>query len=276
MLNSFKKFCNDVKIPCKEVNPNDYFNDSLCDGAFLTKEYTYDAHILRDYFLEELEKYKNVRILYDQKITGIRKTDGIWEVRTDDALYYTEFILNNTYAGINEIQKLVGYEPFKIKYELCEIILCEVNDALRDIGLTVMDGPFFSVMPFGKTGYHSLTSVSFTPHMTSYTSTATFEIQDKSEGLFTADNLYNCNDCPCKPESAWPYMSQLAKKYMNPKFKIDYKGSLYSMKPIMKASEIDDSRPTMIRVESVAPAFVFILRGKINGIYDLVEVLGYV
>ncbi len=273
---AFKKFCNDVKIPCKEVNPNDYFNDSLCDGAFLTKEYTYDAHILRDYFLEELEKYKNVRILYDQKITGIRKTDGIWEVRTDDALYYTEFILNNTYAGINEIQKLVGYEPFKIKYELCEIILCEVNDALRDIGLTVMDGPFFSVMPFGKTGYHSLTSVSFTPHMTSYTSTATFECQDKSEGLCTADNLYNCNDCPCKPESAWPYMSQLAKKYMNPKFKIDYKGSLYSMKPILKASEIDDSRPTMIKVESVDPAFVSILSGKINGIYDLDEVLGYV
>ena len=170
----------------------------------------------------------------------------------------------------------MGYEPFKIKYELCEIILCEVNDALRDIGLTVMDGPFFSVMPFGKTGYHSLTSVSFTPHMTSYTSTATFECQDKSEGLCTADNLYNCNDCPCKPESAWPYMSQLAKKYMNPKFKIDYKGSLYSMKPILKASEIDDSRPTMIKVESVDPAFVSILSGKINGIYDLDEVLGYV
>ena len=54
-------------------------------------------------------------------------------------MYQTEFILNNTYAGINEIQKLMGYEPFKIKYELCEIILCEVNDALRDIGLTVMD-----------------------------------------------------------------------------------------------------------------------------------------
>ena len=142
--------------------------------------------------------------------------------------------------------------------------------------MTVMDGPFFSVMPFGKTGYHSLTSVSFTPHMTSYTSTATFECQDKSEGLCTADNLYNCNDCPCKPESAWPYMSQLAKKYMNPKFKIDYKGSLYSMKPIMKASEIDDSRPTMIKVESVDPAFVSILSGKINGIYDLDEVLGYV
>lgn len=273
---AFKKFCHDVKIPCKEVNPNDYFHHGLCDGAFLTKEYTYDAHILRDYFLDELEKYKNVRILYQQKITEIRKVSNVWEVKTEDALYQTEFILNNTYAGINEIQKLMGYEPFKIKYELYEIILCEVNDALRDIGLTVMDGPFFSIMPFGKTGYHSLTSVSFTPHMTSYTSTAKFECQDKNEALCTEDNLYNCNDCPNKPESAWPYMSQLAKKYMNGKFKFNYKESLYSMKPILKASEIDDSRPTMIKIENVDPTFVSILSGKINGIYDIDEVLGYV
>ena len=27
-----------------------------------------------------------------------------------------------------------------------------------------MDGPFFSIMPFGETGLHSLTSVTFTPH----------------------------------------------------------------------------------------------------------------
>ena len=68
--------------------------------------------------------------------------------------------------------------------------------------------------------------------MTSYTSTAKFECQDKNEALCTEDNLYNCNDCPNKPESAWPYMSQLAKKYMNGKFKFNYKESLYSMKPI--------------------------------------------
>ena len=272
---AFKKFCSDVNIPCKEVNPNDYFNTGVCDGAFVTKEYTYDAHILKNYFLNEIERYKNVKILYNQQINSVKNMGDFWKIKTDDALYETEFILNNTYAGINEIQKLMGYEEFKIKYELCEIILCEPNDALKDIGLTVMDGPFFSIMPFGKTGYHSLTSVSFTPHLTSFEKTASFECQDRSNGLCTANNLYNCNDCPGKPDSAWPYMSQLAKKYINPKFKFNYTNSLYSMKPILKASEIDDSRPTMIKVETTNPTFVSVLSGKINGIYDLDEVLGY-
>ena len=48
----FQKFCKDADIPCEPLSVNRYFKEGSCDGAFLTKEYTYDAHILRDYFLE--------------------------------------------------------------------------------------------------------------------------------------------------------------------------------------------------------------------------------
>jgi hypothetical protein len=45
------------------------------------------------------------------------------------------------------------------------------------------------------------------------------------------------------------------------------------MKPILKASEVDDSRPTVIRYHSRNPDFVSVLSGKINTVYDLEEVL---
>ena len=45
------------------------------------------------------------------------------------------------------------------------------------------------------------------------------------------------------------------------------------MKPILKASEIDDSRPTVIRSFSEVPRFVSVLSGKINTVFDLDEVL---
>jgi hypothetical protein len=45
------------------------------------------------------------------------------------------------------------------------------------------------------------------------------------------------------------------------------------MKPILKASEIDDSRPTVIRTFSTKPTYVSVLSGKINTVYDLDEVL---
>ncbi len=270
----FEQFCKNANIRCDSVNPNKYFQSGMCDGAFLTEEYTYDASILRDHFLNEISNYPNVEIRYHARISEIRKTETHYQLLMENGdKFETDFLLNATYASTNQINQMLGYEPFKIKYELCEIILCDVNKKLKDIGITVMDGPFFSIMPFGKTGYHSLTSVTFTPHITSYDSVPTFECQSRSNGFCSPNQLGNCNDCPAKPESAWPYMSNLAKKYMKEEYGFEYKQSLFSMKPILKASEIDDSRPTVIKVFSVKPTFVSVLSGKINTVYDLDEVL---
>ena len=53
----------------------------------------------------------------------------------------------------------------------------------------------------------------------------------------------------------------------------EFNHTLYSMKPILLASEIDDSRPTVIRQFSNEPTFVSVLSGKINTVYDLDNVL---
>lgn len=75
------------------------------------------------------------------------------------------------------------------------------------------------------------------------------------------------------PNSAWPYMSNLARKYLRDEYGFQYSHSLFSMKPILKASEIDDSRPTVIKQFSSKPTFISVLSGKINTVYDLDEVL---
>ncbi len=271
----FVKFCKEANIKCEEVAVDKYFNKNMCDGAFLTKEYTYDAKILLGMLMREIEKLSNVKIMYNSRIQSIKKRDSEYVITLlNGESYSTEFVLNATYASVNQVNKMAGYDAFKIKYELCEIILCNVNDALRNVGITVMDGPFFSIMPFGKTGYHSLTSVTFTPHMTSFEDVPTFDCQGKCKQDFCSPTqLGNCNDCIAKPESAWDYMSNLARKYMKNELEFEYDHSLFSMKPILKASEIDDSRPTVVKEYSNSPTFVSVLSGKINTVYDLDEVL---
>ena len=253
----FRRFCAAAKIRCDDVAPERYFNNGMCDGAFLTTEYTYDAQVLKNWFLEQLAKLPNVQVLYSHKPDKIEKAGSVWRVTAGDTTVEAPFILNATYAGVNDIHAMLDLPPFKIKYEKCEIILCTVDERLKNTGITVMDGPFFSLMPFGQTGLHSLTSVTFTPHETSYDAVATFP----------------CNECPAKPQSAWPYMSQLARKYLKEEYGFAYQGSLFSMKPILKASEIDDSRPTVVRVMNTEPMLVSVLSGKINTVYDLDEVL---
>lgn len=270
----FIKFCNSSNIPCDDINPTKYFNSGMCDGAFLTREYTYDADILKEYFVKQISKYPNIEVKYNARIKQIEKISNHFEITLESGeVYSSDFLLNATYASTNQIMDKLGYEHFRIKYEICEIILCNVNDKLQNIGITVMDGPFFSIMPFGKTGYHSLTSVTFTPHVTSFDSLPTFDCQKKSNGYCSPTQLGNCNYCSAKPESAWVYMSNMAKKYLKEEYAFEYAGSLFSMKPILKASEVDDSRPTVIRQFSNDPIFISVLSGKINTVYDLDGVL---
>ncbi len=271
----FKDFCKAVNIPCEEIYVGKYFKEGMCDGAFRTREYTYDAMILKEHLLNELERFGNaVEIVYNTRIISIEKHTDFFYLATDNNKgYEAKFVLNATYAGINQILEMAGFEKLGIKYELCEIILCNVDDKLKNTGITVMDGPFFSIMPFGKTGFHSLTSVTFTPHMTSHDKIPSFSCQKESAGYCSKKRLGNCNDCPAKPDTAFPYMSNLARKYMLDDYGFEYEKSLFSMKPILASSEIDDSRPTIIRTYSHNPTFVGVLSGKINTVYDLDEVL---
>lgn len=271
----FRKFCRDAGIRCDDVAVSKYFKPGMCDGAFLTTEYTYDAMILRDHLLAEIRQMgESITMMFGVRLERVEKGQDVYRLFTEEqGAFETPFLVNATYASVNQVQALLGQEPFGIKYELCEIIICSVAPQLKDTGITVMDGPFFSIMPFGKTGYHSLTSVTFTPHVTSYDALPTFGCQGRSGGFCSPQRLGNCNDCPAKPASAWSYMSGLARKYLREELGFQYEYSLFSMKPILKASELDDSRPTLVRTVTQQPTFVSVLSGKINTVYDLEEVL---
>ncbi|MCR5487980.1 MAG: FAD-binding oxidoreductase [Lachnospiraceae bacterium] len=271
----FEAFCHAAGIYCEPLSPNAYFQEGMCDGAFLTEEDTYDAMLLKEYFLEELRILPGVEILCGVRLKAVSREEGRYRISfsRNGSLEEAEtgFLLNASYASANQVLSLAGADLFGIKYELCEIILCKAGRSLKKLGLTVMDGPFFSIMPFGKTGWHSLTAVTFTPHVTSYEPLPSFPCQEGTS--CSPRQLENCSLCPRRPESAWPYMSRLAHKYMKPEHEFQYEKSLYSMKPILKSSEVDDSRPTVIRINSENPKMISVLSGKINTVYDMDEYL---
>ncbi|MEG1418159.1 MAG: FAD-dependent oxidoreductase, partial [Oscillospiraceae bacterium] len=141
----FRRFCLASDIRCDDISPSRYFNSGLCDGAFLTTEYTFDAALMRDKLCAQLSALSNVEIICGAAVTSIERKREVYEVTAGAAKYEAPFVLNATYASVNQMLALAGLEPFKIKYELCEIILCTVSDPLRNVGITVMDGPFFSI-----------------------------------------------------------------------------------------------------------------------------------
>ena len=68
--------------------------------------------------------------------------------------------------------------------------------------------------------------------MTSYGETPDFSCKKggSCEGFF----LGNCNDCPNRPDSAWEYMSALARKYIRDEYAFTYEKSLFSHEAHLK------------------------------------------
>lgn len=269
----FSKFAKACDIRCEEILPTKYFQAGFIDGAYLTEEFAFDSNKIKEFLIEKLSASEKVEIIYGVRISSIENTGKTYLVKLqEDKSYEAATLLNATYASTNQITNLAALDGFKIKYEICEMILGNPTSNLNNVGLTVMDGPFFSIMPFGLSSYHSLTSVTFTPHITSHEKLPRFPCQ-KENVPCTPLSLSNCNTCPNRPKTSWNYMYALMKKYVNTDIDFLYSHSLFSIKPILMESEIDDSRPTVIRELTDTPRFISVLSGKINTIYDLEGVL---
>lgn len=268
----FLKFCEFCNIPAIEINPEIYFNPNTVEGAYETQEYAFDPKILGDILLENNERFEKFHLYLNKRIVGVGGDNCYYNLKLEDGSEIkTRGVINCTYASVNQTLHLFDFEMLDLKYEIAEIILCKVNRDLQDVGITVLDGPFFSIMPFG-TKIHSLSSVEFTPHKTSFNKLPIFECQEKNP-LCTQYTLQNCNTCPAKPGTAFVYMNQLAKKYLKSTTTIIYESPLFAIKPILMISELDDSRPTVIRKYSDSPLFVSILSGKINTVYEIGKVI---
>lgn len=251
--NQFRYFCKLINAPCKEVDLP--FMKDTVEASFETMEYSFDAKIMRDYLLDK----NKANIFYSTKIEMV---EGEYILYTNNGVFKTKEIINTTYASTNQISELFNLEKFNIKYEICEIILCNVPDKFKDIGVTIMDGPFCSIMPFGLTGKNTLTSVTYTPHKTSFEQLPTFDCQNNKCTKYSLDN---CNTCENRPKTAFKEMNDTLMKYVD--IDVKYIDSYFAIKPILTDTEKTDARPTVIK--RLAPHFLSVLSGKISTIYDL-------
>jgi hypothetical protein len=271
--NQFEKFCDYIDIPLKSIDPGLHFNKNRVEAAFETDEFSFDTEKIRNWLIEQLQQIKNVSLFFGLNLNAVEIVQNQYKLSfNDDTSITTPAVINATYASTNSILDKFNLSPIPLKYELCEMILIRPNRFLENVGLTIMDGPFLSLMPFGLTGFHSLSSVNYTPHCPSNEPLPTFKCQDFRKDCTPAD-LKNCNDCPVRPLSAWPYMKQQAKIYFNEQIDFSFEQSLFAVKTIISSSEVDDARPTLFQTNSEIPFFMTVLAGKVNTIYDLEEML---
>lgn len=260
----FVRFCKEIgaKIEPADQSLRQLFEPHLIEEVFLVEEYAFDASKLANWAEQEL-KGCGVEIHLEARVTAISKGDNLLKVvmrenNGSECEMASRYVFNCTYSGLNQFAGDFPGTRTHLKQEITEMALMQVPPVLKKLGITVMDGPFFSMMPFPARGLHTLSHVRYTPHMH----------WNDQRGI---DPYQKLNDY--ERATRVDRMVRDAARYLPAVRDAKYVDSLFEVKTILVKNEGDDGRPILFEKYAELPGCYSVLGGKIDNIYDVLEKL---
>lgn len=256
----FKKFCQHIEAEYSEAPKQiqNLFNPRLVEDVFVVKEYAFNAKKLAEVLKRKLAE-SGIEIRYQTTAMRVSQVDGDKvKVNLDSGQSLTAgLVFNCTYSQINTLLEQSDLARLPLKHEITEMALIDVPPELKDLGVTVMDGPFFSAMPFPARSLHTLSHVRYTPQ---YSWSDKDEHQDGEKVLSQMGRRSN-----------FTYMLKDAQRFIPSLQAAQQVDSLYEVKTVLLQNEVDDGRPILFRQDYGIKNFSVIMGGKIDNIYDILE-----
>jgi len=255
----FQLFCERIEAPLQAAPPEvrRWFSNDWVDDVFRVREAVFNADRLREAMEQRLRTAGVVVRLGTPAARLEKKADGWTVVLADGSGLDSPRVYVCGYAGMNRLLADSGLPVIPLKQEWTEMSLVEVPEALRRSAVTVMCGPFFSLVPYPlEKGFHTLSHVRYTP----------LAAWSESDTRLAPEH-------PATPASRFPFMVRDAARYMPALRDLRHVDSIWQMKSILPASEVDDSRPILFRRDHGGPGLTCILGGKIDNVYDMQQEL---
>ncbi len=258
----FAGFCRRVGAPVREASSSAraLFERDLIEEVFQVPEYAFDAAGLRQVLELKLSE-EDVSVRVNTRAVSIEQcTQGELCVKLDDGQELdADQVFNCTFANINTVLQQSGLPQLDFRHELAEIALVRPPKIILPLGVTVMDGPFFSTMPFPAEQLYSFTHVRYTPHMS----------WSASDQIATGDITSASN----VPESRFTQMLKDSVRYMPVLQQCEYVRSLFEVKTTLGASERNDGRPILFKRDYGFPGLHIVMGGKIDNVFDILRSL---
>ena len=233
-------------------------NPWYVEDVFAVEERVFDADGLRS-AMEARVGAAGVDVRLGARAVSVRKEGGrlaamVRSAGNAEDEIVADAVFSCVYAATNHLLLESGVAPVPLRHELAEIALVEPPEEVAGLGVTVMDGPFFSIMPFPPRSLHSVSHVRHTPRME----------WDGADGSGARDPDATC-------ASSWPLMVKDAARYVPVLSKCRRRDSLWEVKTILPTSESSDSRPVLFKPDHGLKGFHCVVGGKIDNIYDMME-----
>jgi hypothetical protein len=257
----FHRMFRDTGAPIQAASASQsaLFDENMIEAVFACHETAFDYSILEKILSARLGSAGLEVRLATEVLTLIDSQTRIVAGLSDGSEVTARYAFNITYSNINVVLEKANLPRAQIKHELVELVLVTPPSELYKIGITVMDGPFFSCMPFPAENLYSLTHVRYTPH-----ESWTDDTGSVAPRILAPEHL---------PRSRATHMIKDGQRYLPSLAYSQYKKSLFEVKSVLVKNEDDDGRPILFQKNPADSRVVSILGGKIDNIYDLFDLV---
>jgi glycine/D-amino acid oxidase-like deaminating enzyme len=258
----FERFCAAIGAPLKPAPAalGALFDPLSVEAVYLAEEPTFDYARLAGRAERTLREAGIEAWLSTDAVAVNSRANGSVEVelqgRDGVERLTTRYVFNCTYSRLNHLGGSFPNTVTPLKHEIAELALVEMPPELRGVGITVMDGPFFSALPFPARGLHSLSHVRHTPH-------AHWADSPESDPHLRLAAHGTPTRATRMLRDAARYVPAIADARLVESF--------YEVKTVLAKNESDDGRPILFERHERCPECFSILGGKIDNIYDILE-----
>ena len=247
----YKNFCDDVSIPYEERMPSeDFWNKENIEGGFKVSEPIYDLEMLKRILKKEVSELR-INIFNDSAMIGFDEANGsdtgykihCLEKGVKGRVHDADIIVNATYAYSNNILKILGLEKDMTMYHLqkTEVVIARSKEQIPS--LTVMDGPFVTLLPLTNCKDLGLFLVYDVVN----------SVLEQEEGYFLDDKISHTTN--------WSKMQNHGEKYFPFFGRLEYIASNYGSRPV-PIEVVGDSRETRIKHHEKLPGIYSLFEGK--------------
>jgi hypothetical protein len=260
---AFIKFCDVLGLSYSVIDLNSLSVkiDGCCLGIFC-HETILDSDILRNILRAKIINSKRVTLSCNTAVASIKKRSHQYQLTfLSDTLQIQSFdaVVNCSYASINTLTEQLGHEVCEEQYEYTVVPIISLD--MPPTSITIMDGPFMTLFPYGKTNKFLLYHVDYSVIKTEITKTLNPDWLDPHTSPLSKMDQYKHFETMMK--SCTKYVPALASAKLC--------GYLQSPRMVLPKHEQDDARPSF--VNDYGEGYFTIFSGKIDRSLSIADLI---
>lgn len=247
----FFKFCDEAGLAYQAIDPMDFpipVRNVAC--GLLCDEVVYDSALLGRQILADLDE-KQVTIRLGHELSSLTNREEKIKLSFSNGMHAThDAVVNASYANNNFLTEQLGHPVEERQFEYTVVPIIEAP--FESVGVTVMDGRFMTVLPFGRSNKHLLYHVEHTVVATDISNSLNTAWLDQETAPFAKQN----------GEAFFASMRSACEEFVPELQNAKLCGFLQGPRMVLARKDDTDARPSIINV--VQPNYLTVFSGKID------------